>query len=122
MRILRNFHILTSKSLSSFRISNDTTISNFKNLATNLDECVELKCAENCNKIECKVCLPCANVFLRFQMQESYREHSRRGNFKRVFPTKAHFNDSQLVNFLGENNQVMTKWFEAQCRDNENWC
>ena len=54
-------------------------------------------------------------------MTQAYREHIRRGGFKRIFPSKAHFNEKFLPK-LTEKNQISVKWFEAKCKESIDWC
>lgn len=44
------------------------------------------------------------------------------GNFKRVFPTKKHFNDEECVESMTERNQIQMKWFKGKCEEDPEWC
>lgn len=93
-------------------------ISNPSDIAVNLEVCVENICQLNCNKPECELCLNCLNTEELADLHEAYREHSRRGGFKRVFPTKAHPTDDSLT----PKSDLVAKWFAAKCKIDENWC
>ena len=95
--------------------------SNSKNIAVNPGLCIENNCADNCKKPECKLCTPCLGEADIIEMHRAYREHVRRGGFKRIFPSKVHFNDNFIAK-MSPKNQLFTKWFKAKCEEKDTWC
>lgn len=57
-----------------------------------------------------------------FQMLEAYRENMKKGNFKRIFPSTADYEDDEIFNALTKNNQIMLKWFKIKCEMDSTWC
>ncbi|KAG5677463.1 hypothetical protein PVAND_007221 [Polypedilum vanderplanki] len=104
------------------RFTNDTISVNSQNIATNLENCLENTCQLNCEKSSCAICIPCISSNILFHLNEAYCEHIRKGNFKRAFPISIHFNNTELFETLSENNQIMIKWYEAKCENDESWC
>jgi tubulin monoglycylase TTLL15 len=93
-------------------------ISNPSDIAVNLDSCIKNNCKESCFKPECELCLNCLKTEQIADFHETYREHSRRGGFKRVFPSKSH----PTAQKLSPRSEMVAKWLEAKCGVDENWC
>lgn len=70
----------------------------------------------------CALCQPCMTPEINYQFSESFREHQNSANFRRVFPSKNHFNDEKLIKKMTKNNQIQTRWFKGKCEDDERWC
>lgn len=70
---------------------------------------------------ECEICLTCASNEDIFNMHRAYRENSRRGEFRRIFPSQMYFNES-VIDKMSKRNQVSTRWFKAKCELNKEWC
>ncbi|KAG5677464.1 hypothetical protein PVAND_007222 [Polypedilum vanderplanki] len=104
------------------RFVDDAISTNFMNIATNYVNCIDNDCADDCEKPTCQICMPCTNEETRFHMHEAYREHMRRGNFKRIFPTSNHFDNAKLLDSLYSKNKMMFKWFKAQCKIDNTYC
>jgi hypothetical protein len=96
-------------------------ISNVGNVAVDLGKCFKNGCDKNCLKKDCELCVPCVGYKDLSNLHEAHREHSRRGGFKRVFPTKPHF-DEKFISRLTKDNIISVKWFEAKCREDFEWC
>ena len=96
-------------------------VSNSKNIAVDAKTCVELDCHLNCQKKECQLCLPCVGDENLKNMHRAHREHAKRGGFVRLFPSMKHFDYSSITD-MTKNNQISVKWFEAKCRQNEDFC
>ena len=95
--------------------------SNTKNIGVKVAQCIDNNCHKNCNKTECKLCTPCLGASSINNMHQAYREHVRRGGFKRIFPSKDHFSDD-YISKLTPKNQDSVKWFKAKCEENSEWC
>ena len=95
--------------------------SNSKNIAVNTRICVSNDCDKNCGKPECELCTPCLGSEDIDNMHRAYREHVRRGGFKRIFPTENHFGED-FVSKMTPRNQILIKWFKAKCAQEEEWC
>ena len=95
--------------------------SHSKNIAVNPGACVDNNCQQNCDKTECELCLPCLNEADLNGMLQAYREHVKRGGFKRIFPSRKHFADSDIT-LATSRNKISMKWFKAKCEENNDWC
>lgn len=95
--------------------------SNSKNIGVNVEQCVSNNCHQNCNKPECEMCTPCLSSSSVNSMHRAYREHVRRGGFKRIFPSKTHYND-EFISKTTPKNKISAKWFKAKCDENSDWC
>jgi hypothetical protein len=100
----------------------DVAVTNEKNLAVNLKECVENNCVNSCFNPECSTCLSCIDKTNLYHIREAHREHLNQGNYVRVFPKKVHFNDKELFNSMTINNQISINWFKGKCKIDKNWC
>lgn len=116
LKALKCFFLTTS------RVNGDAIVSNEKNIATNYEVCLQNRCASDCENPLCNICLPCADDATKFHMHDSYREHLRMGNFKRIFPSVSHFDDPKLFESVSDINKIMLKWFKAKCEEDKNWC
>lgn len=96
-------------------------ISNLPNIAINLEQCFMNNCERNCQITECELCATCWDDDDMRNLFEAHREHSRRGGFKRVFPSKTHF-DENFIHKLSKENKISTRWFAAKCREDPEWC
>jgi hypothetical protein len=99
----------------------DKIVSNPSNIGVNIKACVENNCQENCHKAECKLCLRCLNDETLQDYNEAYQENSRRGGFKRVFPSKS-FSGDEFLKSLTARSKKSVEWFEAKCQSDEKWC
>lgn len=105
----------------SYNPKTEEMLSNSKNVAVNPSTCVDNNCFENCNKHECELCTPCVSEENLQNMFRAYREHVRRGDFKRIFPSQNHFDDD-FTERLSVNNKISVEWFKAKCENNREWC
>ena len=96
-------------------------LSNSKNIAVNPENCVDNDCVRNCGKPECNICLTCIDSESVSEFHRAFREHKRIGGFKRIFPSRDHFNE-EFINRLTRNNQISVKWFKEKCQENNEWC
>jgi len=97
----------------------------YKNVATGFDLCMKNNCFKDCSLEICNICVPCVSAAPNdcyYHFRESYREMMSRGNFKRVFPTNAHFKDTELFDSLTYNNKINMRYFEEHCKEDERWC
>lgn len=106
----------------SYNFGAQAMLSNSKNIAVNPGACDENNCSETCDKPECSLCLTCLSEKDIFNLQLAFREKTRQGGFKRIFPSKVHFDDDELIKKLTPNNQISVKWFKEKCRENSDWC
>jgi hypothetical protein len=96
-------------------------ISNPRDIAVNLEICVDDYCKRNCNEKKCRICFNCLNEEDLQDFHEAYREHGKRGGFKRVFPTENYMNEDFIEN-LTARSIITAQWFEAKCRNDRDWC
>lgn len=109
--------------LDFFRFdSTDNLVSNIKNIAVNLEECVEHDCNANCNLTICEICPSCISKANLYHLKESFREHQQKGNFVRLFPSKIYYDNHELIANATSNNQLSIRWFKGQCEKNNDWC
>ena len=94
-----------------------------QNIAVNIDDC-STHCLESCDASECHLCLPCLlEDPLEDIFHQSYREHQRRGEFLRVFPTTRYSSDSEeFKEQMTEKTQKLSLWFEGKCEIDEDFC
>lgn len=94
-------------------------ISSTKDIAVNPDVCIT--CLDSCDKNECELCLPCLSNETTSSLHQSYREHYRQGEFKRLFPTEK-YAEPKLLQKLSQRNKLSIKWFQAKCQEDSDWC
>lgn len=94
-------------------------ISNIGNIAVNIDSSND--CQKDCAQSECQLCPNCINDETVRMLHESYREHLRRGEFKRIFPSVHHYSDD-FISRLSTKNQISAKWFREKCKERSDWC
>lgn len=117
-----NFKFYSLINFYFFRFdSSDILVSNKKNIATGLENCLKYDCAQNCNRTRCEICAPCTSQSDRFQMREALREHQHSANFKRLFPSQRYYLDDYLRS-VSKNNQISMKWFHEKCKNDPRWC
>ena len=97
-------------------------LSNSKNIAVNPSACVDNNCSENCEKPECILCMTCLSEKDVFNLNRAFKEKTHQGGFKRIFPSKVHFDDDDLIKKLSPNNQISVKWFKEKCKEDIEWC
>lgn len=73
-----------------------------------------------CTRVECIMCSECTKEY-QSEMQQSFREHMRRGRMKRIFPTQKHY-DEKLISHVSPSNQFAIKWFKEKCKLDAEWC
>lgn len=99
-------------------------ISADKNIVVFAEQCSQPACLESCVPIQCDLCLPCLSVDERAILHVAYREHTRKGNTKRIFPPP--IVDKKLDNVymetLSQTNQMIMKWFYGKCLMEASWC
>ena len=96
-------------------------ITNNGNIFLNVEACDEQLCQQSCEHETCSLCHKCLDEDNLFHLHNAYREHQRRGDFKRVFPSENHFGD-EFINQLSPNNQISAKWFREKCKKSKDWC
>lgn len=95
--------------------------SNSKNIGVNPGICMDNRCDQRCNETLCELCTPCMDETIMNSLHQAFREHVRRGGYKRIFPSKPHFNEDFIAK-LSTKNQIATKWFKVKCEYNRFWC
>lgn len=119
-------NFLPRDSFKSFDQETEMMISSDKNIMVNGEICGQLPCTESCAPSECQLCKPCLSKSEIAELHQAYREHIYRGDTKRIFPVR--FNDpektieDEFFKSLSYKNQMMTKWFQAKCKENKDWC
>jgi hypothetical protein len=78
-------------------------------------------CVNNCDSLNCQLNLSCLTETNILQFNRSLQEHTKRGGFKRIFPSILHYNEA-LIDELTPENQLMAKWFRNKCEKNESFC
>lgn len=110
----RKFHLF------SYDQQSTDMISNLGNIAVKLRACVDNNCDKSCQKPQCELCATCLDDEI-FNLHKAHREQTRRGGFKRIFPSKIHFNE-HFFGMVTRKNEIMAKWFEAKCQEDQSWC
>lgn len=106
--------------LSEDTLANEM-VSNSKNIAVYPNACLKNNCYQNCVKKICELCTTCAGEENLQNIHRAFREHARRGEFKRIFPTERYFDD-EFMSKLSPKNQLAAKWFHAKCQQKKDWC
>lgn len=92
-------------------------------IAVNIDVCTQ-HCIESCESPTCDLCLPCIQDENLIQtLHQSYREHQRRGEFLRVFPSNNFKKGSSVFeNEMTKNSKFLSLWYEGKCQIDSEWC
>jgi hypothetical protein len=95
-----------------------------KDITVNPESC--LKCLKEegdveCENADCTLCYPCMNNETVQQFRRAYREHQRRGEMKRLFPT-AIYDQPKFAKQLNEINNLQVKWYKEKCEVDAEWC
>lgn len=61
-------------------------ITSERNLATNINDCVDNGCDKSCNRQECDLCLPCISGSEYEILEKAHYEHLHKISMKRIFP------------------------------------
>lgn len=65
----------------------DAVLSSDWNIFVGGDECLQRKCLYSCDTMVCRMCRRCMTVADKRELHIAYREHMRRGDMKRIYPT-----------------------------------
>lgn len=90
-----------------------------KDIAVDAETCAN--CMDSCNVTSCQICLPCMSPATIRSFHQAYREHQRRGEFRRIFPTSSYRQEEMLKQFT-EKNRLSVEWFDAKCGNDADWC
>lgn len=90
-----------------------------KDITVNAENCIN--CLDSCIDTSCELCLPCMSQPTIKGFHQAYREHQKRGEFRRIFPTSNYLQD-QMMNEFSEKNRLSVKWFNAKCENDADWC
>lgn len=111
----------TIQSLNRYNSTSDAMFSTLKNIGVKPGVCVDHDCDRNCNLPECELCSPCLAQADLDAMRRAYRENTRRGGFKRLFPSKTYYDDD-FISTVSPRNQISLKWFKEKCQEANEWC
>ncbi|CRK87476.1 CLUMA_CG001277, isoform A [Clunio marinus] len=100
-------------------VSKDSMLSSKSNLVIHPEICEN--CLNSCNQTECELCTNCLSQTELRILQQAYREHQRRAQMMRMFPSKAVFEPNRMKK-LSNSTQLTVKWFLAKCEVDEDWC
>lgn len=89
-----------------------------KDIAVNPDIC--LNCFNSCED-ECELCLPCLSNAVQSHFHQAYREHQRRGEMMRIFPTETYETEIFMKQFTSSD-KLSVKWFKGKCENDIDWC
>ncbi|XP_042205513.1 probable tubulin polyglutamylase ttll-15 [Homarus americanus] len=79
----------------------------------------------DCNKVECQLCLPCLSKEQLAYFSRAYLEHQQRGACRRVVPQPIdpdHAHDAANMSGLTAENTLMMEWFRGQCLYDRTFC
>lgn len=96
-------------------------ISSKKEISVLPEICSSSPCKDDCSTFACDLCVKCMHEDKLFNAHRAYREHIRRGEMKRVFPTTKHYEDEYLKT-LSPPNHFMARWYREKCKEDESWC
>lgn len=57
-----------------------------KHIVVDASGCLSSTCNKSCDSESCWLCLHCMNSYQLFDLLEAYREHTNKGDMKRIFP------------------------------------
>lgn len=112
------------ESLEKMENDVELMISADKNVMIKGENCSRLPCTESCSSVECQFCKPCMSRNDILELHRAYREHTNRGDTKRIFPVpikdpKIEYKENKK---LSQKNQFMSRWFHAKCQESSQWC
>lgn len=107
--------------LFSYESNSEEMLSSLKNVAIDPSTCIINNCSENCSIKACNLCATCLSEPDLQHLKQAYREHTRRGGFKRIFPSSAHFEDKFVAKMMTKT-KMSSKWFKAKCQKDAEWC
>lgn len=90
-------------------------LSSPKDIATSIEDCE--KSENTCGDLN--LCLRCLSNEDAQNIHQAYREHQRRGEMRRIFPTGIHFNQELA---LSNSTKLLAKWFKLKCENDHDWC
>lgn len=90
-----------------------------KDIAVNPEIC--MNCRSSCSDSNCELCLPCLYPEALREFHQAFREHQRRGEMLRLFPTEL-YTEEKIMSKLSPLNKLASKWFQAKCNEDEDWC
>lgn len=90
-----------------------------KDITVDAETCIE--CLDSCNDATCELCLPCMSPATIRDFHRAYREHRKRGEFRRIFPTSDYL-QNQMMSQLSEKSRLSVKWLYAKCENDDDWC
>lgn len=90
-----------------------------KDITVNPEDCKN--CENTCTVLSCQLCMSCISNETLQSVHQSYREHQRKGEMKRLFPSELYAEES-YVKKLSDANKLSMKWFKAKCDDDYEWC
>lgn len=90
-----------------------------KDIAVSPDICID--CLSSCSDPKCELCLPCLYPEALRELHQAFREHQRRGEMLRLFPTELYM-EEKIMSKLSRLNKIASKWFQAKCNDDDDWC
>ncbi|CAO1317561.1 unnamed protein product [Diamesa hyperborea] len=96
-------------------------ISSRANVAVKPLTCSNNPCRDHCSSFACDLCVHCMHEDKLFNVHRAYREHIRRGEMKRLFPTTKHFSNEYLQT-LTPPNFFMGRWYREKCMQDDSWC
>lgn len=131
-----------------FKIKDQNTqimAASVKHIVTNPKTCTSENCKESCEHEDCWLCLKCLSSYQLFDLLEAYREHTNKGDMKRIFPApivskkysttvfnlikrcylfqknSSTFSTSTLEG-LSMKNRWISEWFHGKCLIEVSWC
>lgn len=93
-----------------------------KNIMVNADACTTVPCTQSCADVQCQLCLPCLSDEDLQDLHDSYAEHMRKGDQKRLFPNTADDVETIRASNMTRKNQLLSTWFRLKCEEDSTWC
>ncbi|XP_053688169.1 probable tubulin polyglutamylase ttll-15 [Sabethes cyaneus] len=100
----------------------EAMVSSPKNIVVQANRCAEAPCTESCAPEECSLCVSCLSGADLKELHGAFREHSNRGDMKRIFPVPKADHLPVDPAEMSAKNRWMSHWFEEKCQTDSSYC
>ncbi|XP_076314567.1 putative tubulin polyglutamylase ttll-15 isoform X3 [Tachypleus tridentatus] len=89
-------------------------------------DCVLDSCKYSCQG-NCQLCTQCLTDEEKYILKDTYQEHLRRGNCRRVIPAATSEEEASQtklddLHHQGSSNALLKRWFQGKCLQDPTWC
>ncbi|KAG5668716.1 hypothetical protein PVAND_016644 [Polypedilum vanderplanki] len=94
--------------------------SRYEDLSIDFNNCKN--CQKSCSNPSCNHCISCFSQDFIKTLHNINREHQKRGNFKRIFPSKIYNANVDYLSLMTEKTRRLSNWIGFMCNENIDWC